>query len=67
MLPVRDQAQGTLQARQGDPARPGGQQLRGRAAHPHATPLLVLNQIGKTGPRVKPGEARKLVTAARPR
>jgi len=60
-LPVRDQAQGALQARQGDPARPGRQQISGRAAHPYATPLLVLNQIGQTGPRVKPGDARKLI------
>ena len=65
MLAVRDQAQGTLQARQGDPARPGRQQIRGRAAHPHPTPLLVLNQIGQTGPRVEPCDPRKLVTAAR--
>ena len=64
-LPVRDQAKGALQARHGDPAGPGRQQVSGRAAHPRAAPLLVLNQIGQTGPRVEPGDPRKLVTPAR--
>ncbi len=42
-LPVEDQAQGALQAGQGGSARPGRQQVSGRTAHPHVTPLVVLN------------------------
>jgi hypothetical protein len=53
-LPVRDQAERTLQARQGDPSGPGRQQISSGAAHTHATPLLVLNQIGNTDPGWNP-------------
>ena len=66
-LPVGDQAQGTLRARQGDPVRAGRQQIGGRAAHARAAPLLVLDQIGETRSMGEPGQARKFVTAARPR
>ena len=66
-LPVRDQAQGTLQARQGGAVRSDGQQVSGRAAHAHVTPLLVLNQIRQTGSRVEPGNADQLGAPTRPR